>query len=168
MSSPFLGEIRLVGFNFAPAGWAMCDGQLLSIAQNDALFALVGTTYGGDAVTTFALPDLRGRVPIHMGQGPGLSAHVLGEMGGRETVTLTSNQLPLHTHAVASAAGGNDSTASSDTPASGGPDLYARSAGGAPSMTVMPVGGNQPHDNMAPFVAMNFVIALIGLFPSSN
>jgi microcystin-dependent protein len=168
MSNPYVGEIRLVGFNFAPLGWAMCDGQILAIAQNDVLFQLLGTTYGGDGVSTFALPDLRGRIPIHMGQGPGTSSYVLGETGGTETVTLASSQLPSHTHTVAAAAGGNDSSASSDMPASGGPDLYARAAGGAPSMSVMPTGGNQPHDNMAPFVAMNFVIALNGVFPSSN
>jgi microcystin-dependent protein len=168
MSNPFLGEIRLVGFNFAPRGWAMCDGQNLAIAQNDALFALLGTTYGGDGVNTFALPDLRSRVPVHMGQGPGLSSYVLGEQSGTESVALNSLQLPLHAHAVASVAGGTGSTASSDLPASGGPDLYARTAGGAPSMSAMPAGGNQPHDNMAPFVVMNFVIALNGVFPSSN
>src|SRR5262245_2996958 len=100
MSQPYIGEIRMVGFNFAPLGWALCNGQLLAISQNTALFSLLGTTYGGNGQTTFALPDLRGRIPIHQGQGPGLSNRVLGEVGGQESVALTSQQMPAHTHAL--------------------------------------------------------------------
>jgi microcystin-dependent protein len=169
MSNPFIGEIRMVGFNFAPQGWAFCSGQLMSIAQNNALFALVGTTYGGDGQNTFGLPDLRGRVPIHQGQSPGTSNYQIGQQGGTETVTLISSQLPAHTHPVAAAAGGNDTNASSGMPASGGPNLYATGAGTPPApMTVMPTGGNQPHENMAPYVAISFVICLFGIFPSQN
>lgn len=168
MSQPFIGEIRLVGFNFAPAGWAVCGGQIMAIAQNDALFALIGTTFGGDGQTTFALPDLRGRVPIHMGQGPGTSNYVIGETGGTEAVTLIAPQLPSHVHLAAGAAGGNDTNLSTGMPASGGPDLYAAGAGTGTSIAGTNAGGSQPHENMAPFVTVNFVISLFGIFPSQN
>jgi|SRR5262245_5366908 len=166
MSNPYIGEIRLVGFNFAPAGWALCDGSLLSIAQNDALFALLGTTYGGDGQTTFALPDLRSRVPMHQGNG-----HTLGEVGGTESVTLTTNQMAAHGHVPQARNAG----------AVTGPagNVWANSAAlqfAPPSAPLQPMnagavgstGGSQPHDNMLRFQAINFVIALEGIFPSQN
>ena len=163
----------MFGGNFAPQGWAMCDGQLLSIAENDALFALIGTTYGGDGQTTFALPDLRGRIPTHAGQGPGLSARVLGESSGAENVTLTINQLPAHTHALQ---GSTDIAAQS--PPTGNVlaqpstiDLYrpatVPSAALSPN-AIAPAGGSQPHDNMEPFLCITFIISLFGIFPSQN
>jgi microcystin-dependent protein len=172
MSEPFLGEIRLVGFNFEPRGWAFCNGQLLSIAQNTALFALLGTTYGGNGQTTFALPDLRGRAPIHMGQGPGLTNRRIGEVGGSENVTLTANQLPAHNHnlnALAVPAASGDPTQR----------LLAQSRGSVyapPSETPVVMsqqaigfaGGSQPHENMQPYLVMNYIIALEGIFPSRN
>jgi microcystin-dependent protein len=168
MSSPYIGEIRLVGFNFAPQGWAKCDGQLLDISQNDVLFQLIGTTFGGDGQQTFALPDLRGRVPIHSGTGPGLSNYQIGQSGGTETVTLTTQQLPGHTHAGAGAVGAADTNLSTGMPASGGPDLYANAQGAGTSIAGTNTGGNQPHENMGPFVTINFVISLFGIFPSQN
>ena len=168
MSSPFIGEIRLVGFSFAPVGWAKCDGAILAIAQNDALFALIGTTYGGDGQVTFALPDLRGRVPIHNGQGPGLSSYIIGQAAGTETVTLTANQLPGHTHFGAGAVGSGDTNLSTGMPASGGPNLYASGQGAGTTIAGTQSGGSQPHENMAPFAVVNFVISLFGIFPSQN
>jgi microcystin-dependent protein len=168
MSQPFIGEIKLVGFNFAPVGYAMCAGQLMAISQNTALFSLLGTTYGGDGITTFALPDLRGRAAFHMGTLAGGGSYALGQVGGAEQVTLTGAQLPSHTHAMLAQAGGaSASAASGAVPASGGPNLYAVTAGAGMSATGS-AGGNQPHDNMAPFLTMNFVIALVGIFPSRN
>jgi microcystin-dependent protein len=168
MSQPFIGEIKLVGFNFAPVGYAACAGQLMSISQNTALFSLLGTSYGGDGVTTFALPDLRGRAALHMGTLAGGGTYVLGQAGGAEQVTLTGAQLSSHTHAMLAQAGGTSAAAASGAvPASGGPDLYAVTAGAGMSPTGI-AGGNQPHDNMAPFLAMNFVIALVGIFPARN
>jgi microcystin-dependent protein len=171
MSEPFLGEIRTFGFNFAPQGWAMCAGQLLPISQNTALFALLGTFYGGDGVTTFALPDLRGRVGINQGNGPGLSPYVLGQRSGSETVTLTNAQMPTHSHGVM-ANGGTASTARPDgaVPARGSADAYAA----APDGTAMNAGmiassgGSQPANNLQPYLALNFCIALQGIFPSRN
>jgi microcystin-dependent protein len=166
MSQPYLGEIRLVGFTFAPVGWALCDGSLRAIDQNQALFSLLGTTYGGDGVSTFALPDLRGRVPMHQGNG-----HVLGEMAGVETVTLTVNQLGAHGHAPqASSAGGStgpaggvwaNSAALQFAPASS--PLAAMNPGSIGS-----TGGSQPHENMLPFQVINFVISLEGIYPSQS
>ena len=166
MSNPFVGEIRMVGFNFAPQGWAFCSGQTMSIAQNDVLFALIGTIYGGDGVNTFQLPDLQGRIPIHQGKAavPPITSSA---SGGSEAVTLISSQLPLHNHVVGGAAG-LETSLPSGLPASGGPDLYATGTGTAPTMGVMPTGGNQPHENMAPFLTINFVISLFGIFPSRN
>lgn len=171
MSQPFVGEIRMFGGNFAPAGWQFCDGALLSINENEVLFALIGTTYGGDGQSTFGVPDLRGRVPQHMGQGAGLSNRVIGESGGTETVTLTATQLPVHTHAV-----GADTRAGTSTKPLGrvwsasAPSLtYAAPVGANTSLnpaTVVATGGSQPHDNMLPFVAVNFIISLFGIFPS--
>lgn len=174
MSEPFLGEIRMVGFTFAPRGWAFCNGQLLPINQNQALFALLGTTYGGNGQTTFALPDLRSRVPVHAGQGPGLSLYVLGEQTGTESVTLVSGNLPQHNHVVnAVASGGNLATPANGLPAieSTGTSLnYSTAAAGVimnPAMIGF-TGSNQPHNNLQPLLVVNFIIALSGIFPSRN
>lgn len=162
---PILGQIMLVGFTFVPRGWAACDGQLLPIMQNQALFSLLGTTYGGDGRTTFALPDLRGRAPIHVGYGPGLSSYTLGESGGSESVTLTSGNLPQHLHGTKYA-----KEQTTDRP---GPDVYPAPGGsygpasgeGSPTSAV---GGGQPAENRSPFLAMRYVIALEGIYPSRD
>lgn len=173
MSNPFIGEIRMVGFNFAPAGWALCNGQLLSISQNTALFSLLGTTYGGDGISTFALPNLQSRVPIHFGQGNGLSPYVLGQAGGAETVTLLTSQMPIHNHGVnCNTGGGTQASPAGGFPAveSTGTSLdYAASSNGAmnPAMTGN-TGSGQPHSNIQPYLSVNFVIALQGIFPSRN
>lgn len=169
MSNPYVGEIRLFAGNFAPAGWMLCQGQLLSIAENEVLFQLIGTTYGGDGQSTFALPDLRGRVPVHQGQGPGLSPRTLGETGGTETITLLGGQLPAHTHAL------HASTAAATGTAPGGALLAATSVASydpgaaATAMAAGAVGsagGTQPHDNMAPTLVVSHIISLFGIFPS--
>jgi len=164
----------MVPFNFAPKGWALCNGQLLAISQNTALFSLLGTTYGGNGTTTFALPDFRSRVPIHAGQGPGLSNYTLGEQTGTESVTLTVPQLPAHNHTVNGvASGGNQASPAGGFPAveSTGTSLdYANSGPGAsmnPAM-ISNTGSNQPHSNIQPVLCVNFVIALVGIFPSRN
>jgi microcystin-dependent protein len=176
MASPFLGEIRMVGFNFAPRNWALCNGQLLSITQNTALFSLLGTTYGGNGTTTFALPNLQSRVPIHAGQGPGLSPYVLGELNGVESVTLTPGQMPSHNHTVnAVASGGNQANPAGGSLAieSTGTSLdYANSSTTPTSpmnaAMISPAGSNQAHTNIQPVLCVNFVIALAGIFPSRN
>jgi microcystin-dependent protein len=170
MSDPFLAELRLSGFNFPPRGWAFCDGQLLPINQNQALFALLGTVYGGNGLTTFALPDLRGRVPVGFGSGPGLSERTLGEVGGHETVTLASNQLPAHSHALTA----TTDLASDSSPAGG--LLAGGGSYGPPGSALVELatgaigasGGDQPHDNMQPYLVLNWIIALVGIFPSRN
>ena len=179
----YLGTILMVGFNFAPQGWALCNGQLLSITQNNALFTLLGTTYGGDGQRTFGLPDLRGRVPIHMGNGNGLSQYVIGENGGVENVTLLTNQMPQHLHPVATPCSTAKGTAAS--PANAVPaiatgtdgrtvlDVSAYAPAATAGQTMAPVnsalaGGNQPHANIQPFLTVNFIIALQGLFPSRS
>ena len=171
MSEPFLAEIRIVGFNFAPRGWAFCDGQILPINQNQSLYSLMGTTYGGDGRTTFALPDLRGRVPVHVGQSTG-SPFTQGQKGGQETHTLTTSEIPEHTHV----AFGTESDQGSGIPsnqvlASAAENAYHSFAAAnkqalAPT-TLLPVGG-QAHNNMQPVQVLNFCIALQGLFPSRN
>lgn len=171
MGAPFLGEIRMFGGNFAPNGFAFCDGRILAIAQNDALFALIGTTYGGDGVTTFGLPDLRGRIPVHAGQGPGLSSYVLGQSGGSETVTLITQQLPNHAHAAqAQSAAGNQAAPGGGVWAASGQNQFSSNApsAGMSTAAIGSAGGSQPHDNMAPFQVVNFIIALEGVFPSRN
>jgi microcystin-dependent protein len=173
MAEPFLGQIQQFGFNFAPRGWAFCSGQLLAIAQNDALFALIGTTYGGDGQTTFGLPDLRGRTGVHQGQAPGLSSYVLGQKAGTETVTLLSTQMPTHNHTVAI----NPSTGTSlnTTPAAnklGAAQIYTNAALDSVmdpgTVTAGISGGSQPHENRQPFLVVNWCIALEGIFPSQN
>lgn len=166
MSTPYIGEIRMFGGNFAPVGWALCNGQLLAISQNDALFNLIGTTYGGDGQTTFALPNLQSRVPIHQG-----NAHVIGEAGGAESVTLTAAQLPAHTHAPqASSNPGTSNSPSANVWAAWSDAQYSTTAPAvamaAPALA--PAGGNQPHDNMPPFLGVNFIISLFGVFPTQN
>ncbi len=170
MSEPFLGEIRLFPYNFAPRGWAFCNGQILSIAQNTALFSLLGTTYGGNGQTTFALPDLRGRLAVSSGQGPGLSQYDLGEVGGVENVTLLNTQMPQHTHVLN--ASNNDAT---DAAPGGNVPAVIPSGGytSTPSTTmsgqaVGATGGNQPHTIVQPFLTLNYCIALQGIFPSRN
>src|SRR5262245_6668027 len=167
MSSPYIGEIRMFGGSFAPLGWALCDGQLLPISENPTLFQLIGTIYGGDGQDTFALPDLRGRIPIHNGQGPGVSSnYILGEIGGTESVTLTSNQIPVHTHAFMA----STSTAGQAAPSGGSVASNANVPVYKPqpptaamnAQTIASSGGSQPHDNMAPFLCVNFIIALEG------
>jgi microcystin-dependent protein len=174
MSEPFIGQIQMFGFNFAPRGWAFCDGQLLPISQNTALFSLLGTTYGGDGRTTFALPDLRGRVPIHEGQGAGLSDYRLGQRAGAETTTLSIANLPAHNHA-ASAAGpaGNANDAIGNIWADDAGVSSATYSSGAASGTMRAdaignTGGGQAFDNRQPYLTVNFCIALVGLFPSRN
>jgi microcystin-dependent protein len=169
MADPFVAEIRIFPFNFAPQGWAWCDGQLLPLSQNTALFSLLGTTYGGDGRSNFALPDLQGRAPMHPGQGPGLSLHDLGETGGSETVSLLESEIPSHSHAInASVADAFSRVPVGDLPATGiGIGLYAP-AGSLASMspnTLAPAGGDQPHNNMMPYLTYYFCIALQGVFP---
>ena len=174
MSEPFIGEIRMVGFNFAPRGWALCDGQLLAIAQNTALFSLLGTTYGGDGRTTFGLPDLRGRIAMHQGSGPGLSSRRIGDKFGQESVVLTANQMPAHAHAAQASSGSGN--ANSPIGRVWSKDAGVQSAtysGNAPdgvmaANAIANAGGGQPHDNMPPVLVVNFVIALVGLFPSRS
>lgn len=172
MGNPFVGEIRMFGGNFAPVGWALCQGQTMSIAENDVLFALIGTTYGGDGQQTFNLPNLASRVPVHQGQGGGLANYVMGEQTGTESVTLTLNQIPSHNHTVqANAGGANGANPAGMVLASGasGPPWFA----GAAAVSLAPNalgmdGGNQPHDNMVPFLVINFIISLFGIFPTQN
>jgi microcystin-dependent protein len=170
MADPFVAEIRIFPFNFAPKGWAWCDGQLLPISQNTALFSLLGTTYGGNGKSNFALPDLQGRAPMHPGQGPGLSLHDLGETGGSDTVTLLESEIPSHTHALQAF---NDV---GEDRIPGPTESLARSTGGllygaAAGLTQMapqalaPAGGDMPHNNMMPYLTFYFNIALQGVFP---
>jgi microcystin-dependent protein len=158
--------------NFAPRGWALADGQLLAISQNDALFSLFGTIYGGDGRTTFGLPDLRGRIPIHQGAGPGLSPRPIGSKGGEETVTVTGAQLPPHTHpAQASSDTGNTANPGGGLPArSTAVDFYINEAPSVPMavQAITATGGNQAHGNIAPFQCINYIVALFGIYPSRN
>jgi microcystin-dependent protein len=174
VNEAFIGSIMMFAGNFAPRGWAFCQGQLLPIAQNTALFSILGTTYGGNGQTTFALPDLRGRAPIGTGQGPGLTNVDLGQSAGSETVTLTVNQLPAHNHVVAcdsTSAGGADPTNSfPGNPGSlSGAQLYGSTAGAtmAPAM-IQPAGGSQPFSVRQPYLGINYIICLEGIFPSRN
>ena len=170
--TPYIGQIIMVGFNFAPVNWALCNGQLMPISENDALFNLIGTTYGGDGQTTFALPNLQGRVPVGQGQGAGLSSYVIGEVTGVESVTLTVNQLPAHQHVYNPPASQNELTSDrpdNNVPAVGG--YYAATSNSASPMgapTVGSAGGSQPHNTLHPYLAVNFIIALFGIFPSQN
>jgi microcystin-dependent protein len=172
VTSPFLGEIRLFGFDFAPTGWAMCNGQLLLISQNDALFSLLGTFYGGDGVSTFGLPNLQSRVPVHLGQGSGLSPYTLGQAGGVETVTLTAAQMPLHSHSLnADATEANSDAPGGHALAKSKTHVYGtRSSLGAAltAKSIGDTGNSQPHANIQPYLTLNFCIALSGVFPSRS
>jgi microcystin-dependent protein len=169
---PYLGEIRMFAGGFAPLGWELCDGRILPIAEHDALFQLIGTTYGGDGQETFALPDLQGRVPIHMGTGPGGVTYQLAETGGVEEVTLTVQQIPAHTHALlASRGAGNTANASGNVPAaSPSVDLYIQDSPSValPANTLGPSGGSQPHSNLMPHLAVTFIINTSGVFPTQT
>jgi microcystin-dependent protein len=168
MAQPYVGEIRMFAGNFTPAGWMFCEGQLLPISENETLFQLIGTTYGGDGQSTFALPDLRGRIPIHKGNG-----NLLAETGGAETITLTVSQIPAHEHAFV----GTSSTASATSPSNGvvaSPstlDLYRPAAvpnSNLAANALAPTGGTQPHNNFQPYLCVDFIISLFGIFPSPN
>jgi microcystin-dependent protein len=171
MSSPFVAEIRIFPFNFPPTGWASCDGQLMPISQNTALFSLLGTFYGGDGKSTFALPDLQGRVPIHPGQGPGLSQYFLGEESGSETITLLQSEMPAHNHnAQGSNTNSNQQTATANFHAGSTQNKRYAPAATAPDTTmnplvIAPTGSSFPHNNMSPYLTLNFCIALQGVFP---
>ena len=168
---PFVAEIRIFPFNFAPRGWAWCDGQLLPLSQNTALFSLLGTTYGSNGKSNFALPDLQGRAPMHPGQGPGLSLHDLGETGGSETVTLLESEMPAHIHSV----NASGAPADAQTPAGFSPARvigtlpYLAPAGATlvpmSTSTIAPAGGDQPHNNLMPYLTFYFCIALQGVYP---
>ena len=169
MASPFVAEIRIFPFNFAPKGWAWCDGQLLPLSQNTALFSLLGTTYGGDGKSNFALPDLQGRAPMHPGQGPGLSLHDLGETGGSETVSLLESEIPSHSHTLRAIL--DDADVAIPTPArilaKSSASMYFAGTGNTAMAPegLAPAGGDQPHNNMQPYLTFFFCIALQGVFP---
>lgn len=170
MADPFIGEVKMFGLNFAPVGWAQCDGQILQIAQHTALFSLLGTTYGGDGQNTLALPDLRGRFPLHPGAGPGLSSRSRGERAGEESVQLSTSTMPAHTHAHShkvSSASADSRSPKGNAPATLSDDPpYASSGNTSTTLTSSSVGGGASHDNMPPFLAINFCIALVGTFPT--
>lgn len=176
---PFIAEVRCFGFTFAPRGWAQCNGQLMSISQNTALFSILGTTYGGDGVSTFALPNLQGRIPMHWGSSPGGETTAIGEVQGQTSVTLTTNQIPSHPHAVTAVTVGDASertaipTNVAFLSGSRNPNLAYQNPGAAVTSAFSPKaitvnGGSQPHDNMQPYLVLNFCIALEGIFPSRN
>jgi microcystin-dependent protein len=173
MSEPFVGEIRMFGGSFAPRSWALCDGQLLAVNQNDALFSLLGTTYGGDGRTTFGLPDLRGRIPLHAGSGPGLTPRSLGSRSGTESNTLNANQVPAHNHIL----NGTTNPAGDTNPAgnlpgtAAGSNLYNNASANLVAMDadmIAPDGDGESHNNVMPFLCVNFIIALFGIYPSRN
>lgn len=167
MAQPYVGEIRMFAGNFAPAGWMFCEGQLLPISENETLFNLIGTTYGGDGQSTFALPDLRGRVPMHQGNG-----FIMAETGGAETITLTISQIPAHSHAFVGTTN-NAAQAQPDNNIMGSNTVMKPFANETPNKnmaatSITPVGGSQPHENMQPYLGMNFIISLFGIFPSQT
>lgn len=175
MSEPYIGEIRLFGFNRIPSGWQACDGTLLAISQYDALYTLLGTTFGGDGQSTFGVPDLRGRLPIHQGQGPGLSNYVMGQMAGTENVTLTTAQMPQHTHSLMASTnvGAEMSPNGNVIGSTADQELYVPNTSGQVSSplnggALMPAGGGQPHENCMPTLVVNYCIATNGIWPSQN
>lgn len=171
MGEPFIGEIRMFGGSFAPAGWAFCDGQTLPISENDALFTLIGTTYGGDGQETFNLPDLQGRVPMHAGPGKDGNNYQLGEKAGTESVTLTINQIPNHTHAlIGSGTIANTQSPGGNVAALGSGQIYtsAESLIGMSPQSIAPIGGSQPHENLQPFLVISFILSLFGVFPQQS
>ncbi len=167
MAQPYVGEIRMFAGNFAPAGWMFCEGQLMPISENETLFQLIGTTYGGDGQSTFGLPDLRGRLPIHMGNG-----FILAETGGAEEITLTVNQIPAHSHPLLASNNPASGTSAANNVFAMGPEVTATAFGSdAPfgnlsPQSISPVGGSQPHTNFQPYLCVNFIISLFGIFPS--
>jgi microcystin-dependent protein len=165
MSQPYVGEIRMFGGNFAPAGWMFCNGQLLPISEYETLFNLIGTTYGGDGQSTFALPDLRGRLPVHTGSG-----FVLSQIGGAETVTLTTSTTPAHSHTVFATTNSNTASLPNGSFLAAGPDIYDQNKPGTSTMAaaIGPAGGSQPHDNFQPYLCVSFIISLFGVFPSPS
>jgi microcystin-dependent protein len=180
MSEPFIGQIEMFGGNFAPRGWAFCDGQLLAISQNTALFSILGTTYGGDGRTTFGLPDLRGRVAMHPGNGPGLTPRRLGEKSGTETVPLIESQIPSHTHTASGTIQAKNGQPDESNPGNAVPstltngtegyadDSNTTMKAGGVAVSVNPTGGSQAHTNIQPYQCVNYIIALIGIYPSRN
>ena len=174
MADQFIGEIRVVGFNFAPTGWALCNGQLLPISQNTALFSLLGTQFGGNGTTTFGLPNLQGNAPMDQGSGAGLTPRVVGEAAGETSVTLLVSQIPSHTHAAMNAAASNANVPTNAVFGGGGrgkEPAYAPASGSTAQMNTLAIGtagGNQPHNNMPPYLVVNFIIALTGIFPSRS
>jgi microcystin-dependent protein len=165
MSQAYVGEIRMFAGNFAPAGWMFCQGQLLPISEYETLFNLIGTTYGGDGQSTFALPDLRGRLPVHQG-----SEFVLAQNGGAETVTLTTNQMPAHTHTVSATTNPNTASLPNGNFLAAGPDIYDLNRPGTNTMAaaIGPAGGSQPHDNFQPYLCVSFILSLFGIFPTQT
>lgn len=170
MASPFIALIVQFGGNFAPRGWALCNGQILPIAQNTALFSILGTTYGGNGQTTFALPDMRSRVPVHPGQGPGLSSYDLGQAAGAESETLLATNMPAHSHTVSASSNPTSKNPSGNLPAAFGTVAYGPTADVqmSPQMITGPNGGSQPFEILQPYLAINFIICLEGIFPSRN
>lgn len=174
MGEPYVGEIRMFGGTFAPSGWALCQGQLMPISENDTLFNLIGTTYGGDGQETFGIPDLQGRLPVHQGQGPGLSqTYQIGEKFGVETVTLTTQTIPVHNHALLATTeiGQNAQPQGGMFAQTSTGQLYNEPLDPLVNMNanmLQPVGGNQPHENLQPYLCINFIISLFGVFPSQG
>jgi microcystin-dependent protein len=169
MSTPYVGEVRLVGFNFAPIDWSLCNGQLIPISQNETLYNLIGTTYGGDGQSTFGLPNLQSRIPIHSGSN-GANTYVIGQTGGVETVTLNINQYPSHTHSLMASTNSTGSSTPTSNVVNGGLTAYTADTPATPMLAAMVgnSGGNQPHNNLQPYLAMNWIIALYGVYPSQN
>jgi microcystin-dependent protein len=169
MGQPYVGEIRIFGGNFAPAGWSFCDGRLVPISENDTLFNLIGTTYGGDGQSTFGLPDLRGRVPLHQGTLVG-NTFVIGTLGGVETVTLAANTVPTHTHTVLANSSASPASLPGGNYLAAGPDIYDQGKPGSATMAsaISSVGGSQPHDNFQPYLCLDFIISLYGIYPSPS
>jgi microcystin-dependent protein len=171
MSDPFVGEIRMFAGTFAPAGWAFCAGQLMPISENDVLFNLIGTTYGGDGQETFGLPDLQGRVPVHMGQGPGISQnYIIGQKFGVESVTVSIPQLPQHTHPMIASTDTADQVTGANGVVAATPQLSmyftSQTDSALNNNTLTPMGGSQPHDNMMPYLCISYIISLFGIYPS--
>jgi microcystin-dependent protein len=172
MGEPFVGEIRMFGGNFPPSGWAFCQGQAMAISENDTLFNLIGTTYGGDGQETFNLPDLQGRLPMHMGQGSGLSNYQIAEKAGVETVTLTTQQLPIHNHSFVASINAALSTDPTNQVIAQTSQIHLFTQDTTPRQmnanSLLPVGGNQPHDNTQPYLCISFILSLFGVFPSQT